>query len=205
VALPLILDFGAARCCKVDPRAVLSRRAPRPCSNPRNTVDERVTAQTAAGYPARNSGYCRNIRNPRLESSGINGSKREERALFHSFSATRQTASADAYPERSNQLCHCPDRTERQSVGNTFKAWDKQLPLHRPISGRTRQLRATRPDDCADASGCRVRQVLKDQSTDTAERAQRQSQVRGEAAVHRAETRRHCKMAPTNERYFFVA
>ena len=74
------------------PRSFRSKGSTLPRCNPKNKMDERVTARTAAGYPARNSGYCCNIGDLLLESFGINGRKWEERALFRSFSATRQPA-----------------------------------------------------------------------------------------------------------------
>ena len=78
---------------------------------------------------------CRNIRNLWLEHSGVYGSKTDERALFHSFSATRQPPSAtDAVTEpmcgiRPQMIEHA-DRIGNQLIG-----------LHRTMKSRSRPRR----------------------------------------------------------------
>jgi hypothetical protein len=55
-------DIGAERSCKASLNALSSEESRAAAVTPKSEANE-VKAQSAAGYPARNSRYCGNIRN----------------------------------------------------------------------------------------------------------------------------------------------
>jgi hypothetical protein len=98
------------------------------------------------GYqPPLDSGYCCNIRNPWPTNFSIDGSNSGERALFHSFSATRQTTSRKS---RSMSV-----RRARAAVGT----WSSSRPSHAGISPGGRSSNRAAANSSSHARCCHLR------------------------------------------------